>query len=318
MAFPWGAVAAGGSGIAGPIISGMMNSAAARTGNARDLTLYFLQNADNYMRWQQENEYSEKVWNMQNRYNEQMWHMMNEYNSPMNQMKRFKEAGLNPNLIYGQSNTAPAIATGNFQNNKYEGAQAKASRIPTWDFTNVNPMEDIMRFKSQAAQVSNLEEQSKVLQQEQLKKAAEVQNIQTNTAIGKENLDVIKKTSLQAATLGIEKTQRDIASVNASIDKSQEETRVLKNRDEREAAQNAASISEAYQRIANMRNEQVTQKLQQQLMMLDLELKSLGIQPTDGLFMRILGRALKGESVPSIIDNLTDKPAFQFNNFFRK
>lgn len=28
--------------------------------------------------------------------------MQNEYNSPVSQMKRFKEAGLNPNLIYGQ------------------------------------------------------------------------------------------------------------------------------------------------------------------------------------------------------------------------
>lgn len=29
---------------------------------------------------------------------------MNEYNTPKNQMKRFKEAGLNPNLVYGQGN----------------------------------------------------------------------------------------------------------------------------------------------------------------------------------------------------------------------
>lgn len=41
-------------------------------------------------------------------YNRQinMFNMTNEYNSPINQMKRYKEAGLNPNLIYGQTNTA--------------------------------------------------------------------------------------------------------------------------------------------------------------------------------------------------------------------
>lgn len=34
--------------------------------------------------------------------NKEMWQMMKEYNTPANQMKRFKEAGLNPHLIYGQ------------------------------------------------------------------------------------------------------------------------------------------------------------------------------------------------------------------------
>lgn len=49
---------------------------------------------------QYNNEMAEKHWNMQN-----------EYNSPAAQMMRYKEAGLNPNLIYGQQNTAGAIST---------------------------------------------------------------------------------------------------------------------------------------------------------------------------------------------------------------
>ena len=52
----------------------------------------------------------------QNQYNLDMWRMQNEYNSPAAQMQRFKEAGLNPNLIYGQgsngnSQTAPHMVT---------------------------------------------------------------------------------------------------------------------------------------------------------------------------------------------------------------
>lgn len=34
--------------------------------------------------------------------NKEMWNLMNEYNSPQAQMQRFKEAGLNPMLIYQQ------------------------------------------------------------------------------------------------------------------------------------------------------------------------------------------------------------------------
>lgn len=37
------------------------------------------------------------------------WNMENMYNSPEMQMQRFKKAGLNPNLIYGQSNTASQL-----------------------------------------------------------------------------------------------------------------------------------------------------------------------------------------------------------------
>lgn len=39
------------------------------------------------------------------KWNEKMWNLQNQYNLPSNQMARFKEAGLNPNLIYGQGNS---------------------------------------------------------------------------------------------------------------------------------------------------------------------------------------------------------------------
>ena len=43
-----------------------------------------------------------------------MWNRNNEYNTPLAQMQRLKDAGLNPNLMYGQGTTgnAPAIVTG--------------------------------------------------------------------------------------------------------------------------------------------------------------------------------------------------------------
>lgn len=37
------------------------------------------------------------------------WDKQNAYNSPVAQMTRFKQAGLNPNLIYGQTNTAAPV-----------------------------------------------------------------------------------------------------------------------------------------------------------------------------------------------------------------
>lgn len=56
--------------------------------------------AYNYLLKQQEQAYNLELWNLQN-----------EYNSPAAQMKRYQDAGLNPNLIYGQSNEASAPAS---------------------------------------------------------------------------------------------------------------------------------------------------------------------------------------------------------------
>lgn len=45
----------------------------------------------------------------------QMWNMQNEYNSPEAQMARFKAAGLNPNLIYGQGSAGNASSFPQYQ-----------------------------------------------------------------------------------------------------------------------------------------------------------------------------------------------------------
>lgn len=52
--------------------------------------------------------YNRSLASQQNEYNLEMWKMTNEYNSPQAQMQRFKDAGLNPNLIYGQGNNGNA------------------------------------------------------------------------------------------------------------------------------------------------------------------------------------------------------------------
>ena len=47
----------------------------------------------------------------QNRWNIEQWQRENDYNSPTAQMARYRAAGLNPNLIYGQQNTSASSPT---------------------------------------------------------------------------------------------------------------------------------------------------------------------------------------------------------------
>lgn len=56
--------------------------------------------AYNYLMKQQEQAYNLELWNLQN-----------QYNTPEAQMKRFQDAGLNPNLIYSQQNMAQSPAS---------------------------------------------------------------------------------------------------------------------------------------------------------------------------------------------------------------
>lgn len=54
------------------------------------------------------------------------WNRENDYNSPKNQQARFKDAGLNPNLIYGQGSPGNA-------------SQLPSYQAPTADYTRVSP-----------------------------------------------------------------------------------------------------------------------------------------------------------------------------------
>lgn len=62
-------------------------------------------------------EHQKELMQYQNDWNLEMWNRQNEYNSPIQQMARYQQAGLNPNLIYsqgspGNSQSMPTAATG--------------------------------------------------------------------------------------------------------------------------------------------------------------------------------------------------------------
>lgn len=79
------------AGAAGSVVGNVINANATNNANQdqlnANLDLYKLQRADALTDWDKQN----------------------AYNSPAQQMKRLKEAGLNPNLIYGQMQNAPVI-----------------------------------------------------------------------------------------------------------------------------------------------------------------------------------------------------------------
>lgn len=58
----------------------------------------------NYRSQQSANQTNIGIANRNNAFNERMWRLQNEYNTPSNQMARYRQAGLNTNLMYGNPN----------------------------------------------------------------------------------------------------------------------------------------------------------------------------------------------------------------------
>nr|QJB21653.1 MAG: DNA pilot protein [Microvirus sp.] len=87
-----------------------------------------------------------------------MWNRTNAYNSPASQMQRLKEAGLNPNLIYGNINNTPAT-----NSVKMEPLESKHQRV-NWNGTSGLLASQAVRMNE--AQIKQMEIQNRKLESE--------------------------------------------------------------------------------------------------------------------------------------------------------
>jgi len=134
-------------------------------------------------------------------WNEAMWHKSNEYNSPAAQMERFREAGLNPNMIYGQGNPGNAG-----QVPSYERASMQTP--------NIDLLGSYMGYKKMGVEISNMEADTQLKERDQTIKflqaiGLEVDNEQQALNLMKslELYDTdIEKGKLQLVLLGIQQT----------------------------------------------------------------------------------------------------------------
>jgi hypothetical protein len=245
--------------------------------------------------------FSEKMYEKQKFDARVNWGLQNEYNSPANQMKRFQEAGLNPNLIYGQGNP------GNSGNIPLADAQTP-SFTPTrsgdgFRGAGAGVMNGIYDIQQKKLVNDNLRDQNSVILQDALLKKA-----QTDA--------VIAGTDTSRFKLGFESDLRGISAQTRGeqLRQLQITNDVAIDENARRALMNATSIQEAGQRMLNMEQQRGTGLIEQQRMRtniqgmikdntlkdMDIQLRKLGIMPGDPMWSRIAGRLLSGA-----IDNPT-------------
>lgn len=311
MAWPaWAQAAAqGGSGLLGPIASGLMNRWENNRSRDYNEKMYWndVQVARENANWQ--NATNEQHWRDQNAYDLQMWNLHNQYDSPMAQMARFKEAGLNPNLIYGQMGSSPAIATAQF--GSAPGAPHSGptpAQATHWDIKTPTFISDMLQFKQVAAQTDNIKAQTDLANLEAIKKSAETQAISTGNEKSMVELDNLKKYSADAAQVAIDRNR-------AETNKVITDTEIGLSRNEREAAANAMGLKEAAERILNLRGQRANMELENQLKSLDIQMRSLGIMPGDNLFMRLLARFFNSDTGTEFGNWMNDKWQGSYENY---
>lgn len=194
-----GLVSAGGS-----ILGGLLNSSSQASANKANLELAKYQNSWNEQMYERNLQDQVKLWNMQN-----------EYNSPSAQMSRFADAGLNPNLIYGQGNSGNASGL-----NAPSAPKAADMSVRPVD----SPMLGISDAFSQANQYLQAYYQNKSLEADIALKDAETLNklsstpgIRANSRLAEVNADIQERTRMDIMS-GV-RARTESAEAKAKYDK---------------------------------------------------------------------------------------------------
>jgi hypothetical protein len=228
------------------------------------------------------------------------WNRQNQYNSPKEQMMRFKEAGLNPNLIYGQQSQSPVVRS--------SSVEGYSPRAPQVDLGNAAAMGLQGLSTYQDTQLKDVQTN---LVKEQIKNAS-TDNMLKQLDWAEKNIKLPYAQQMAESNAQALRIQNEQRLVDLQFSKDINPIRLetgqyqLNNliSDLAVKVQNMnlskAQESLAYQTIQNLKKEGVLKQL-------DTNLKVQGIQPNDNVVFRILTQAItQGQGVNWIKE--------QFNN----
>lgn len=243
--------------------------------------------------------HSEHMYRMERQDNLADWHMQNEYNSPEQQMLRFQKAGLNKNLIYGQTSQAAPVRSADMK--------APSQVAPQIDLSGVTSgLLSYYDIQQKEAQTNNLRTANTVALQDAALKAA--QTAQTIASTDMTKFDLSQKNELKHIS---------IEAAKAALHQVQQNTRVASDANERAQAQQGNTLQEQVERILTSRlnrakttdeRNQIKAQIESikkdtKLKELDINLKSKGVQPNDALPYRIVSQLI-GDNPKAKVDTL--------------
>ena len=175
--------------------------------------------------------------------NLQMWNLQNAYNSPTQQMARLRSAGLNPNLVYGSGVTGNSAGS----TPQYQPADIKRAELSPyrgWNQGLTDAVSNFLAFRSNRAQVENMEAQNSLIRQQTATEAIRQANIAASTARSEFDLSQanrLKDVSVSMAEAQMSKAQHDASTawsqsqqswIKTNIDRALQETRIKITKEE--------------------------------------------------------------------------------------
>lgn len=235
------------------------------------------------------------------------WRRQNEYNSPAKQMQRFKEAGLNPNLIYGQGSAGNA-------SNIDLGKPGNPDTSVT-DFTPIgqaisNGFIKYYDIRQANANITNTERQNEILALKKEYQEAENQGILIDNMLKDIKLSgdkIALKFKEPLLYYSLEMNAQRLAEMRQNM-------QLNLNKDEREAVRLASDLRTAVINVAYIRAQTATTEAQRQMILkqidnikADTALKEQsyrfqkdGIPPNDGSVGAFLMRLIPPELMTDI------------------
>lgn len=229
------------------------------------------------------------------------WNRQNDYNSPRAQMQRYQEAGLNPNLIYGQMQTAQPV-----RSSSAGSAQGEAPRLDAQ-----SKLLGFYEMQRQSAQIDLTQDQLKNNAKERDLKDAQIIGILKNAGLTDARIaEITQGMGMKAGLYPIDMATRKarLGQIEAQTGYTLAQTRRLEDLTPVQKKQVEQQIAESEQRVKNLvaskaktdkEREYIMQKInsdkvQQKIREEQLKLWEKGINPNDKLWQRILAEKLAG------------------------
>lgn len=243
--------------------------------------------------------------------------MQNEYNSPAAQMARYKAAGLNPNLIYGQTNSAAPIRSTDAKSYNPEAPQVDLGSIAR------DSLSAYYDAQQKPLQTDNLKkaveiatEQVKLTQAQTAKTLQEGKNLATGNDVQNFDLalkDALRPLTLEAAQLSVDRGKRELENLEKAGQKIDADITAVVDQNNRQNQLQGKTLAKLTQEVVSLKaatakTEQETRNardmqtvIQQDWFIKELEraqkeyennLRSKGIQPSDGAIQRELQKML--------------------------
>lgn len=226
--------------------------------------------------------WNERMYDRQFQDNIKFWNMQNEYNAPSSQMKRYQEAGLNPNLIYGsgsQAGTASPINTPDVQ--PYQHRNPDVGSGVSGALSKLAGYQD---FQIKQAQIDLLKQQGNNLAQDNLTKQFQ------NQIIGLEYSDKEKMLPTRQATeiarlkqieanTAFTVNQQDLNSVKNATDVKTALSQLLSM--EQQRSKTDYEIKQIQQATVNLAKDE-------ELKNIDIELRRIGVMPGSPAWLNMI------------------------------